>query len=109
MPRLDFSIVAPQAGAVVGRSIAASGIARVLPASSGTLLIISIDSVQVDFGAGGPPVTAQRTATAWSCTGTLPPSVRGGTQLTLTVVLSGTRQFDVSTVPDDPEPGPPVV
>ena len=99
MPRLDFSIIAPQAGAVVGRSIAASGLARVVTAPSGDLLRINIDSVRVDFGAGGPVLAAQRTATGWSCTGNLPPSVRGGTQLTVTAVLSGTNQFNVSHTP----------
>jgi hypothetical protein len=96
VPLLDYPVTGPAAGAVVGRSITVSGVARVVEADSGKLLVINISGVQVEFGAGGPVLDAQLANGAWSCTGSLLPSVPGGTQVTLTAVLGGTRQFDIS-------------
>ncbi len=101
MPRLDYSVTGPQAGAVVGRSIAVSGVARVLTAASGSLLEITISGVQIEFGAGGPVLDAHLANGAWSCTGSLLPSVPGGTQVTLTAVLRGTNGFSGPGSPND--------
>jgi len=101
MPRLDYSVTGPSAGTVVGRSITVSGVAQVLPAVSGNLLEITVSSVQVEFGAGGPVLDAPVTSGVWSCTGSLLPSVRGGTQVTLTAVLRGTHGFSGPGSPND--------
>jgi hypothetical protein len=107
MQRLDYSVTRPQVGAVVGRSIAVSGVARVLLANSSKFLVINISGVRVEFGAGGPVLDAHLASGAWSCSGSLLPSVHGGTQVTLTAVLRGTNQFDIGR-PGEPEPGPEV-
>jgi hypothetical protein len=107
MPQLEYSVAGAQA---VGRSITVSGVARVLPGAS-AVKGITISGVQVEFGAGGPVLDAQRADGAWSCTGSPLPSVPGGTQVTLTAVLRGTNQFDDGTAehgPGDPVPFPPL-
>ena len=101
MPRLDYSVTGPQAGAVVGRSITVSGVARVLTAASGSLLAITISGIQVEFGADGPVLDAHLANGAWSCTGSLLPSVHGGTQVILTAVLRGTNGFSGPGSPND--------
>jgi hypothetical protein len=101
MPRLDYSVTGPPAGAVVGRSITVSGVARVLAANSGSLLEITISGVQVEFGPGGPVLDAHLANDAWSCTGSLLPSVHGGTQVTLTAALRGTNGFSGPGAPGE--------
>lgn len=89
MPRLDFALLNPSAGAVVGRTVTVSGLARVVRANGGDLLDINIDNVKVQFGADGPVVGAVFSGGNWSSTTLLPASVLGGTPLTLTVILRG--------------------
>ena len=104
VPVLNFSVTGPQAGAVVGRSIAVSGVARVDPPVQ-TSFPRSTYPVSRSSSGGGPLLGAQLANGALSCTGSLLPSVRGGTQVTLTATLRGTHVPNIGT-PTEPEPGP---
>ncbi|GAA3249600.1 neuraminidase-like domain-containing protein [Dactylosporangium siamense] len=106
MPRLEYSVSSPPAGAAVGRTVTMSGLARVVAANSGKLLVISIDDIRVEFGAGGPVVTAGQTGNTWSASTLLPSTIPGGTSLRLTATLRGTNQFDVGIPGEPAEPGP---
>jgi len=55
---LQFGLLSPSEGAVVGRTVTVSGFARVVNSSKSNLLPINIDHVQVQLGAGGPVVGA---------------------------------------------------
>src|SRR5262245_6853635 len=68
---LQWGITSPQNGAVVGRTITVSGFARVDNVQSPGLIGIIIEDVQVEFGSGGPLVTAQRSGNSWSSTASL--------------------------------------
>src|SRR5262245_35759058 len=103
MAQLEFTIRKPAAGATVGRRIAASGSAG----ARGTgYPFIDVDAVRVDFGDGGGELPADIGAGRWSCTGVASRTVAGGSPLTITAILAGTRVDNVGT-PTEPRDGPP--
>lgn len=103
MAQLEFTIRKPTPGATVGRRIAASGSAG----ARGTgYPFIDVDAVRVDFGDGGGELPAEIVSGRWSCTGVASRAVAGGSPLTITAILAGTRVHNVGT-PTDPRDGPP--
>lgn len=92
---LVFSIKNPGAGATVGRNIAVSGSARVQGAD---FPIVDVESVSVAFGAGGPEQLAELGGGSWASVGSPSPAVPGGSPLTITATLIGTR------TPEEGEP-----
>ncbi len=92
---LSINIHGPVAGEEVDLVVPVSGTLSVV--GTGFPLIVRVDRVDVQFGAGGPVVQAQITGSgnqgafprSFSCSGPLPTGVHGGQPLTITVTAFG--------------------
>src|SRR5690349_6152833 len=98
MAHLDFRITDPNPTAppvTTSRVVSVSGVARaVKDPTEPALPAIAIEGVRVEFGPGGPVVSAARSAQSgvWTASGTLAPTTPDDSDVTLTATAFGTIQ-----------------
>ena len=100
MADLDFRIDRPAPSAVVGRKITISGLARTIHGDGYPRYLIF--GVRVALGDGGPVLTAQFDHGTWTCLGSLPDRVPGGSPVTITATVHGMKTVRIGGPDTDP-------
>ncbi len=100
MADLDFRIDRPAPATVVGRKITVSGVAQTIHGHDFPHYLIA--GVRVTVGDGGPVLTAQFDHGVWTCAGSLPDAVPGGSAVKITATAHGTKTVRTGGPNSDP-------